>query len=111
MLIHYGLNLHLPYICVLSILVFLAYKIWHVYVQRGKLPLPPSPPGIPLLGNLIEFVQDAKKASQHLLLQRWAEEYGDIIGVKIGPMTEYYISSDLAVKVRRRWESLWSTHI
>ncbi|KAJ5532238.1 cytochrome P450 [Penicillium frequentans] len=90
--------LHMPYICVLSITVLLTYKVWHNYVQRGKLPLPPCPPGIPILGNLIEFVKDAKKASQHLLLQRWAEEYGDIIGVKIGPMTEYYLSSDQAVK-------------
>ncbi|KAJ6017973.1 cytochrome P450 [Penicillium sp. IBT 35674x] len=96
------LILHMPYICVLSITVFLTYKTWHNYVQRGKLPLPPSPPGIPILGNLIEFVKDAKKASQHLLLQRWAEEYGDILGVKLGPMTEYYLSSDRAVKNQRR---------
>ncbi|KAJ5810401.1 cytochrome P450 [Penicillium pulvis] len=90
--------LHMPYICVLSITVLLTYKVWHNYAQRGKLPLPPCPPGIPILGNLIEFVKDAKKASQHLLLQRWAEKYGDIIGVKIGPMIEYYLSSDRAVK-------------
>lgn len=97
--------LHMPYICVLSITVLLTYNVWHNYVQRGKIPLPPSPPGFPILGNLIEFVKDAKKASQHLLLQRWAEKYGDIIGVKIGPMTEYYLSSDRAVKVGRKRES------
>jgi hypothetical protein len=68
--------------------------------------LPPSPPGIPILGNLVEFVKHAKQASQHLLLQRWAEEYGDIIGVKIGPMTEYYLSSDRAVKVKQHEKSL-----
>ncbi|CEJ61862.1 hypothetical protein PMG11_10379 [Penicillium brasilianum] len=90
---------HVPHIFVLSILTFLTYRIWQKYVtQRGTLPLPPSPPGIPILGNLIEFVKDAKQASQHILLQKWAEKHGDIVGVKIGPMTEYYVNSDRAVK-------------
>jgi hypothetical protein len=93
---------HMPHIFVLSILTFLTYRIWQKYVtKRGTLPLPPSPPGIPILGNLIEFVKDAKQASQHILLQKWAEKHGDIVGVKIGPMTEYYVNSDRAVKVSR----------
>ncbi|KAJ5647166.1 cytochrome P450 [Penicillium lividum] len=90
---------HAPKFFVLGILSLVIYKLWQNYLShRGKLPLPPSPPGLPILGNLIEFVKDASQASQHILLQQWAEEHGEIVGVKIGPMTEYYVNSDRAVK-------------
>lgn len=35
----------------------------------------------------------------HLLLQKWAEEYGEILRLNLGPVTAYYVSSDVAVKV------------
>lgn len=53
-----------------------------------------------MIGNTIDFVQAAKKNEIHLLLQDWAEEYGEIMRVQVGPMTSYYLNSDQAVKVR-----------
>lgn len=67
--------------------------------HRRKLPLPPKPRGLPVLGNTIDFVQAAKKKEIHLLLQKWAEQYGEIMRVQVGPMTSYYLNSDQAVKV------------
>lgn len=83
-------------------LVFLslcAYAAFSHVQNRRKLPLPPKPPGFPVLGNTIDFVQAAKKNKIHLLLQRWAEQYGEIMRVQVGPMTSYYLNSDQAVKV------------
>lgn len=70
--------------------------------NRRKLPLPPKPRGLPVLGNTIDFVRAAKKNEIHLLLQKWAEQYGEIMRVQVGPMTSYYLNSDQAVKVSAR---------
>lgn len=78
---------------VLSLAVFRCF-------QDRKLPLPPKPPGLPLIGNTIEFVMAANKGAMHLLLGQWAERYGEIVRVQVGPMTSYYLNSDEAVKVR-----------
>lgn len=34
----------------------------------------------------------------HLLLQKWAKDHGEIMRVQIGPVTNYYLNSDKAVK-------------
>lgn len=67
--------------------------------NRRRLSLPPKPRGLPILGNTIDFVQAAKKNEIHLLLQKWAEQYGEIMRIQVGPMTSYYLNSDQAVKV------------
>lgn len=36
----------------------------------------------------------------HLLVQKWALEHGEIIRVQLGPVTNHYLNSDKAVKVR-----------
>lgn len=69
--------------------------------NRGKLPLPPGPTGVPLFGNMADIVRESKIGQLHLLMQRWAREYGDIFRVRIGTNTEYYLNSDRAVKVRQ----------
>jgi Cytochrome P450 len=66
--------------------------------SKNKLPLPPKPPGVPILGNLPEFIKAAVKGEMHLLLQKWTEEYGEIVRVQLGPITAYYVGSDVAVK-------------
>lgn len=81
---------------------FLSLCIYAVvsHIQnRRTLPLPPKPRGLPVIGNTIDFVQAAKKNEIHLLLQKWAEEYGEIMRVQVGPLTSYYLNSDQAVKV------------
>ncbi|CZR59874.1 related to O-methylsterigmatocystin oxidoreductase [Phialocephala subalpina] len=66
--------------------------------NRGLLPLPPKPAGWPLIGNTLEFIAAAKKGEMHLLLQKWAKQHGEIIRVQIGPVTNFYLNSDRAVK-------------
>lgn len=75
------------------------YSVFSYLQNRRRLPLPPKPRGLPVLGNTIDFVQAAKKNEIHLLLQKWAEQYGEIMRVQVGPMTSYYLNSDQAVKV------------
>ncbi|KAH8783605.1 cytochrome P450 [Hyaloscypha finlandica] len=77
-------------LCLVSLVKFIR--------NRGQLPLPPKPKGLPIIGNTIEFVSAAKGNTVHLLLQKWAKEYGEVIRVQIGSVTEYYINSDRAVK-------------
>jgi hypothetical protein len=63
-------------LCLVSLVKFIR--------TRGQLPLPPKPKGLPIIGNTIEFVLAAKGNTMHLLLQKWAKEYGEVIRVKLG---------------------------
>lgn len=87
-------------VCLSLFLISLCiYAVFSHIQNRRKLPLPPKPRGLPVLGNTIDFVRAAKKNEIHLLLQKWAEQYGEIMRVQVGPMTSYYLNSDQAVKV------------
>lgn len=89
-----------PVVFILLFLIGLCiYAVVSRIKNRRRLPLPPKPRGFPVLGNTIDFVQAAKKKEIHLLLQKWAEQYGEIMRVQVGPMTSYYLNSDQAVKV------------
>lgn len=66
---------------------------------RHGLPLPPIPPGWPLIGNLPDLAKYGGRKEVHLLMEKWARQYGDIFGVQVGPVTEYFLNSDQAVKV------------
>lgn len=66
--------------------------------ERHLLPLPPGPKGKPFIGNLPEVIAASKIGEQHLLFEKWAREYGELYKVKVGPFTQYMVSSDLAVK-------------
>lgn len=74
-------------------------QVYKHFRRRNEKPLPPSPPGVFLLGNSLEVAKEAKKGELHLLLNKWAQQYGDIFGIQIGPFTEYYVNTDVAVKV------------
>lgn len=67
--------------------------------EKRQLPLPPGPGGLPLIGNSFELVREAKKGQQHLLLEQWARQHGEIVQVRVGPFVEYFLNSDKAVKV------------
>lgn len=62
-------------------------------------PLPPQPKGSPILGNLSQVIAASKESLQHLLMHRWAREHGEVFRVRLGPVTEYFLNSDRAVKV------------
>ena len=83
--------LSVPFGCLL-----LRLQQW--FQERGKLPLPPKPPGLPLLGNALDVMRSTKAGSQHLLFGKYARELGEIVRVQVGPFTEYFINSDEAVK-------------
>lgn len=72
---------------------------WDLVRKRRKLPLPPKPPGLPIIGQGPAIGNAAKKGELHLLLNDWARQYGEVYRIEIGPIKEYYINSDRAVKV------------
>lgn len=73
------------------LIVFAVTKIEKVVRERKLLPLPPMPPGFPLVGNLPQLQKAGKTREEHLLFQRWAEEYGPLYRVKIGLFTQYVL--------------------
>lgn len=90
--------LELKTLVLLSIIILVAIYIRSHFQNRHHLPLPPQPPGYPILGNTLEFIPAAQRGQMHLLLQKWAKENGEIMRVKVGPTTNYYLNSDRAVK-------------
>lgn len=81
---------------VLSYLVFLLFRYGQ---ERRQLPLPPKPPGVFLIGNALDMIKAAKNNTAHLLMKRLADEHGEIFRFQVGPVTEYFLNSDRAVKV------------
>src|SRR5689334_75044 len=67
--------------------------------KKHELPLPPQPPGWPLLGNTVDMMKAGKNGELHLQLEKWARQYGEICRVRVGLVTEFFINSDKAVKV------------
>ncbi|KAJ4309594.1 hypothetical protein N0V94_008858 [Neodidymelliopsis sp. IMI 364377] len=89
----------LPFITLLGgSLFYLLLKFRQWFQDRGKLPLPPKPPGLPFIGNALDVLGSTKTGSQHLLFGSYAQKYGEIVRVKVGPFTQYFINSDEAVK-------------
>lgn len=86
----------------LLILVFLAILplLYNHFFRSSKtqLPLPPSPPGNWLLGNLRQVLAAVTLSHQHLLFNTWARQYGEIVRVRSGPFVQYFINSDRAVE-------------
>lgn len=85
--------------CFLAWLLYLLFtQVQEKFKERKLLPLPPGPRGKPIIGNLPEVIAASKVGEQHLLFEKWAREYGELYKVKVGPFTQYMVSSDLAVK-------------
>lgn len=74
--------------------------LWQKRSSGSKfLPLPPQPRGNLILGNLPTVIKASTETIQHLLMQEWAQSHGEIFRVRLGPVTEYFLNSDHAVKV------------
>ncbi|KAJ7834049.1 cytochrome P450 [Mycena olivaceomarginata] len=70
------------FLCAAGLVIYSILRIG----SREK-SLPPGPPTVPLLGNLNIFPRFA----------RWANEYGDIYSLKIGPGTVIVLQSSQAI--------------
>jgi hypothetical protein len=83
----------------LTLMVTGFFVYGHIQRRMFNTSLPPQPPSFPLIGNIHQFAPAAKRKALHLLLERWAREYGDIFRVQLGPVATYYLNTDIAVKV------------
>lgn len=65
--------------------------LWFIATQLfpGK-HLPPGPPGLPILGNLLQLGSHARS---HLTLARLASKYGPVMFLRLGSMRTVVISS------------------
>ncbi|KIJ32790.1 hypothetical protein M422DRAFT_265423 [Sphaerobolus stellatus SS14] len=73
----------------LVIILTTTYNFW----ARDQIPkglrLPPGPKGLPLIGNVF----DMPKEREWETLEKWAEEYGEIVHVKVFQTHTIYINS------------------
>lgn len=67
---------------------------------KHKPPLPPQPSGWPLLGNTVDMMKAGANGELHLQMEKWARQHGEIFRVRVGLVTEFFLNSDKAVKVR-----------
>lgn len=54
----------------IATLAFLS--LHHLFFRRSKLPLPPSPRGLPVLGNILDMAGD----KFHVQARDWSREWG-----------------------------------
>ncbi|KAF7621034.1 hypothetical protein AFLA_006325 [Aspergillus flavus NRRL3357] len=88
-------NMLLVIVCLLLGLGIAGLRSSHASKQ---LSLPPQPRGSMVLGNLSEIMKASMDNLQHPLVQGWAREHGEVIRVRLCPVTEYFLNSDRAVK-------------
>lgn len=77
------------FVAAAGLLYLIVSSIQRAVRERKLLPLPPSPPGKPLIGSLLEVQAAAKVRKEHLLFQKWAQELGPVYRVKVGLFTQY----------------------
>ncbi|KAF8656969.1 hypothetical protein AX16_002324 [Volvariella volvacea WC 439] len=71
------------------LLVLVFFSKW-----RGIRRAPPGPPGVPLFGNALQIPND----HQWLLWDKWKNEYGDVMSIKIFGTPHLILSSYKAAK-------------
>lgn len=83
------------------LLWFIVTRIQRIVHERKLLPLPPSPPGNVLVGNLLDVQTAAKSRSEHILYQKWAQELGPLYRVRNGFDTLYELSRPTATQYEK----------
>ncbi|KAE8414345.1 cytochrome P450 [Aspergillus pseudocaelatus] len=87
-------------ICLLGTLCVAA--LWHGRLGGPKsLPLPPQPRGSWILGNLSKVINASTESLQHLLMQDWSREHGEVFRVRLGP--DIMDRSSAVSSERPRW--------
>ncbi|XP_066283978.1 cytochrome P450 2U1-like [Branchiostoma lanceolatum] len=62
--------------------------------RRGRPDkFPPSPPGLPFLGNLLSLTREP-----HLQLTAWRRQYGDVFSLRMGPQDVVVVNGCAAIK-------------
>ncbi|OHE99043.1 hypothetical protein CORC01_05733 [Colletotrichum orchidophilum] len=71
----------------------------HLYIKRGRAATPkgyrtiPGPKGWPLVGNALQL-----GSAPHRQLQRWAQDYGEIVKVRLGWENWVFVNTPDAVR-------------
>ncbi|KAI0445352.1 cytochrome P450 [Xylaria telfairii] len=85
----------MPAVWVYPVLALVGLAIYRI-LQIGSRPkdFPPGPPTLPVIGNLHLM----PKENGHVQFKKWAEEYGPVYSLMLGPNVMIVFSSDQAVK-------------
>jgi hypothetical protein len=59
---------------------FIASIIYKRWRNRARLPLPPGPPGLAIIGNLRDIPHDRPQWQTY---EDWARTYGDIVYIEV----------------------------
>ncbi|KAB8261640.1 cytochrome P450 [Aspergillus pseudonomiae] len=92
---------HWPLLGVFCLLGGLCVALYQHSGRSKTLPLPPQPSGGLVLGNLLEVLRASKESLQHILMQEWAREHGEVCRVRLGP--EIMDRSSAISSERPRW--------
>ncbi|EKM50710.1 uncharacterized protein PHACADRAFT_200649 [Phanerochaete carnosa HHB-10118-sp] len=60
------------------VVLLLAGLVWTLYKSRRQVGLPPGPPGLPILGNALEF----SMPNAYKTFAKWGKQYGPVIAVR-----------------------------
>ncbi|KAL2242370.1 UNVERIFIED_CONTAM: cytochrome [Sesamum indicum] len=89
---------------ILALPVIFMY-LFHKNRKAAKPLLPPGPPGLPLIGNLHQFVTPT---NLHIHLWKLSRKYGSLMHMKLGPVPVLVVSSaKLAKEVMKTQDSVF----
>ncbi|KLO07928.1 cytochrome P450 [Schizopora paradoxa] len=105
MLEHFLPLLDVTFLCAASLLLL---SIWSEWRQRSKLPLPPGPKRLPIVGNIFQIAVFGSKLWQTAL--EWRKAYGDMIYLEVVGVPVLIINShEIAMDLLSKRSSLYSS--
>ena len=67
---------------IILLLLLVVLSVWRLFNRRRKsLPLPPGPPGLPIVGNLL----DMPKTYEYETYREWSRQFGTIMTILLLP--------------------------
>ncbi|KAK7051589.1 hypothetical protein VNI00_004568 [Paramarasmius palmivorus] len=89
----------------LALTAILLYSVWKLFKIAAREPfLPPGPPGVPILGNILEFPKHSAYSNDPVKVYlvygfgEWAKQYGGIYSLKLGYKTAIVLNDINAVR-------------
>jgi hypothetical protein len=82
------------FLAAVSAVVF--YALFQEFLSpsaRRRRRLPPGPPGVPFFGNT-----DFPTFNAHIKFKEWADQYGEIFSLRLGPTNIVVLNSDRVIK-------------